>query len=82
MTFYMGLQAKDGHWAGDYGGPLFLLPGRRVLPRPVGMATPGPPWGPGLTWFRLLVNICGVNEQAGENPGAHMVKGWGGLPCA
>ncbi|XP_058379294.1 lanosterol synthase isoform X1 [Diceros bicornis minor] len=27
MTFYMGLQAEDGHWAGDYGGPLFLLPG-------------------------------------------------------
>ncbi len=21
------LQAQDGHWAGDYGGPLFLLPG-------------------------------------------------------
>ncbi|XP_074857495.1 lanosterol synthase isoform X2 [Carettochelys insculpta] len=25
--FYSGLQAEDGHWAGDYGGPLFLLPG-------------------------------------------------------
>lgn len=36
MTFYVGLQAEDGHWAGDYGGPLFLLPGRRVLPWPVG----------------------------------------------
>uniref|UniRef100_U3ISS0 Terpene cyclase/mutase family member n=2 Tax=Anas TaxID=8835 RepID=U3ISS0_ANAPP len=27
MRFYAGLQAEDGHWAGDYGGPLFLLPG-------------------------------------------------------
>lgn len=27
MTFYSRLQAEDGHWAGDYGGPLFLLPG-------------------------------------------------------
>ncbi|XP_023396782.1 lanosterol synthase isoform X3 [Loxodonta africana] len=27
MMFYAGLQAEDGHWAGDYGGPLFLLPG-------------------------------------------------------
>ncbi|GCC33374.1 hypothetical protein chiPu_0011843 [Chiloscyllium punctatum] len=27
MTFYAKLQAEDGHWAGDYGGPLFLLPG-------------------------------------------------------
>uniref|UniRef100_A0A8C4PJL7 Terpene cyclase/mutase family member n=1 Tax=Equus asinus asinus TaxID=83772 RepID=A0A8C4PJL7_EQUAS len=31
MTFYMGLQAKDGHWAGDYGGPLFLLPGLLIV---------------------------------------------------
>uniref|UniRef100_A0A8C5FCU7 Terpene cyclase/mutase family member n=1 Tax=Gadus morhua TaxID=8049 RepID=A0A8C5FCU7_GADMO len=27
MGFYSLLQAEDGHWAGDYGGPLFLLPG-------------------------------------------------------
>lgn len=27
MEFYSCLQAEDGHWAGDYGGPLFLLPG-------------------------------------------------------
>uniref|UniRef100_A0A8C5H0T5 Terpene cyclase/mutase family member n=1 Tax=Gouania willdenowi TaxID=441366 RepID=A0A8C5H0T5_GOUWI len=27
MNFYSHLQAEDGHWAGDYGGPLFLLPG-------------------------------------------------------
>ncbi|XP_003215262.2 lanosterol synthase [Anolis carolinensis] len=27
VQFYSGLQAEDGHWAGDYGGPLFLLPG-------------------------------------------------------
>ena len=25
--FYAGVQAADGHWAHDYGGPLFLLPG-------------------------------------------------------
>jgi len=28
MIFYSQLQAEDGHWAGDYGGPLFLLPGQ------------------------------------------------------
>ncbi|MCJ8732776.1 hypothetical protein PDJAM_G00214920 [Pangasius djambal] len=27
MEFFSLLQAEDGHWAGDYGGPLFLLPG-------------------------------------------------------
>ena len=26
ITFYQSLQAEDGHWPGDYGGPLFLLP--------------------------------------------------------
>lgn len=32
MNFYSHLQAEDGHWAGDYGGPLFLLPGHKSLP--------------------------------------------------
>ncbi|KAL3732653.1 hypothetical protein ACJRO7_029321 [Eucalyptus globulus] len=27
IKFYSTLQAEDGHWPGDYGGPLFLLPG-------------------------------------------------------
>lgn len=26
-TFYKSLQSDDGHWAGEYGGPMFLLPG-------------------------------------------------------
>ena len=28
MQFYSKLQAEDGHWAGDYGGPLFVTPGK------------------------------------------------------
>ena len=27
VEFYQGLQDEDGHWASDYGGPMFLLPG-------------------------------------------------------
>ncbi|CAI9099020.1 OLC1v1035769C1 [Oldenlandia corymbosa var. corymbosa] len=27
IGFYSTLQAEDGHWPSDYGGPLFLLPG-------------------------------------------------------
>ncbi|XP_067649211.1 lanosterol synthase-like [Haliotis asinina] len=27
VKFYSAIQAEDGHWAGDYGGPLFLMPG-------------------------------------------------------
>lgn len=27
LSFYSTLQNNDGHWAGDYGGPMFLMPG-------------------------------------------------------
>lgn len=27
INFYQNLQTKDGNWPGDYGGPMFLLPG-------------------------------------------------------
>ena len=27
INYYASLQSEDGHWPGDYGGPLFLLPG-------------------------------------------------------
>ncbi|KAG9296972.1 hypothetical protein G9A89_001810 [Geosiphon pyriformis] len=27
FEFYKQLQTADGHWAGEYGGPMFLLPG-------------------------------------------------------
>ena len=31
FTFYKTLQATDGHWAGEYGGPMFLIPGSSLL---------------------------------------------------
>jgi len=27
MGYFQMLQTEDGHWAGDYGGPMFLMPG-------------------------------------------------------
>ncbi len=27
ISFYQQLQQPDGHWPGDYGGPMFLMPG-------------------------------------------------------
>ncbi|KAF8517972.1 terpenoid cyclases/protein prenyltransferase alpha-alpha toroid [Hysterangium stoloniferum] len=27
FEFYKALQAPDGHWCGEYGGPMFLIPG-------------------------------------------------------
>mmetsp|Transcript_21636 Transcript_21636/g.60860 ORF Transcript_21636/g.60860 Transcript_21636/m.60860 type:complete len:774 (+) Transcript_21636:35-2356(+) len=31
MRFFGVLQTQDGHWAGDYGGPMFLLPGLAIV---------------------------------------------------
>jgi len=31
IHFYQQLQDEDGHWPGDYGGPLFLLPGLIIV---------------------------------------------------
>lgn len=31
MRFYQRLLTADGHFAGDYGGPLFLLPGAVIV---------------------------------------------------
>jgi len=27
INFYQKIQSEDGHWANDYGGPMFLMPG-------------------------------------------------------
>jgi len=27
LEFFTHLQTFDGHWAGEYGGPMFLIPG-------------------------------------------------------
>ena len=27
FDYYQSLQMEDGHWPGDYGGPMFLMPG-------------------------------------------------------
>ncbi|KAI6044261.1 terpenoid cyclases/protein prenyltransferase alpha-alpha toroid [Pisolithus marmoratus] len=37
-TFYKHLQSHDGHWAGEYGGPMFLLPGLVIGSYVTGMA--------------------------------------------
>lgn len=31
MAFYETLQQDDGHWPGDYGGPMFLMPGLVIV---------------------------------------------------
>ena len=31
INYFTSLQMDDGHWAGDYGGPMFLLPGLVIV---------------------------------------------------
>lgn len=31
VAYFSTLQLSDGHWAGDYGGPLFLMPGLIIV---------------------------------------------------
>ena len=40
IKFYSTLQTEDGHWAGDYGGPMFLLPGILIVLYIAGVVLP------------------------------------------
>lgn len=40
--FYQSLQTSDGNWPGDYGGPLFLLPGMVIVSYLTKTPLPGP----------------------------------------
>ena len=39
---WVQLQTTDGHWAGDYGGPMFLLPGYAIVCYITGTPVPAP----------------------------------------
>ncbi|KZT09915.1 terpene synthase [Laetiporus sulphureus 93-53] len=62
-TFYKHLQAKDGHWPGEYGGPMFLMPGLVIGSYVTGMGFTEPER---LEMIRYLLNRA--NSQDG---------GWG-----
>eukprot|EP00124_Ichthyophonus_hoferi_P001250 Ihof_evm17s60 gene=Ihof_evmTU17s60 len=40
LNFFSMLQTSDGHWAGDYGGPMFLLPGYAIATYITGVPVP------------------------------------------
>jgi lanosterol synthase len=62
IDFYKHLQTEDGHFAGEYGGPLFLLPGMCIAYYVT--KTPIPePWR--IEIIRYLVNV------------SHPEGGWG-----
>lgn len=39
-AYFNQLQLSDGHWAGDYGGPMFLLPGLVIVAYITGISLP------------------------------------------
>ncbi|KAK4048854.1 Lanosterol synthase (Oxidosqualene--lanosterol cyclase) [Microbotryomycetes sp. JL221] len=64
--FYKRLQAQDGHWAGEYGGPMFLLPGIVIAMYVTNIPIPQE-WSIEIT--RYLANL---QRQGGADD-----QGWG-----
>ncbi|KXS11604.1 terpene synthase [Gonapodya prolifera JEL478] len=59
FEFYKELQCDSGHWAGEYGGPMFLIPGLCVA-----MYITGTPWEPGYReeLIRYLRNMAHAED--------------------
>ncbi len=57
--FFASLQCGDGHWAGDYGGPMFLLPGLVIACHITGTELGTPTVNEMLRFLRLHQNPDG-----------------------
>ena len=68
IAFYSMLQTPDGHWAGDYGGPHFLLPGLvvawYVMDRPTLIICPAQQG--------LMLHYLMVHQQTDGGWGTHI----------
>ncbi|KAG0174988.1 Lanosterol synthase (Oxidosqualene--lanosterol cyclase) [Apophysomyces sp. BC1034] len=53
FDFYRQLQTEDGHWGGEYGGPMFLIPGLIIAHYVTGVPVPEPTR---LELIRYLLN--------------------------
>ncbi|KAF7732312.1 Lanosterol synthase (Oxidosqualene--lanosterol cyclase) [Apophysomyces ossiformis] len=53
FEFYRQLQTEDGHWGGEYGGPMFLIPGLVIAHYVTGVPVPEPTR---LELIRYLLN--------------------------
>lgn len=62
IDYFSKLQSDDGHWPGDYGGPMFLLPGLVIASYVTDTLFPGP--------HREMMKIYLFNHQNGDG-------GWG-----
>ncbi|KAJ2964488.1 hypothetical protein NQZ79_g634 [Umbelopsis isabellina] len=61
FDFYKELQTEDGHWAGEYGGPMFLIPGLIITHYITGVPVPEPMR---LEIIRYLLN-CANKDDGG-----------------
>ncbi|KAA0164284.1 hypothetical protein FNF31_02518 [Cafeteria roenbergensis] len=61
----VSLQTPDGHWAGDYGGPFFLLPGFVIMAYVTGVDLGAPTRSALLTYLRN-------HQQADGSWGLHL----------
>ena len=63
LNFYSTLQSDDGHWPGDYGGPMFLMPGLIIAAYVTGCMDTALPPPHRAEMVRYLVNH--QNEDGG-----------------
>mmetsp|Transcript_24283 Transcript_24283/g.36687 ORF Transcript_24283/g.36687 Transcript_24283/m.36687 type:complete len:945 (+) Transcript_24283:51-2885(+) len=66
--FYSMLQAEDGHWAGDYGGPHFLMPGLVVawyiMGKPTNLLNE--------EQTKMMIHYISVHQQTDGGWGTHI----------
>ncbi|CAI0456095.1 unnamed protein product [Linum tenue] len=88
LDYYSTIQAHDGHWPGDYGGPMFLMPGLNE-DGGWGLHIEGPStmFGSVLTYVTLRLLGEGANDGEGamekgrdwilNHGGATAITSWG-----
>eukprot|EP00039_Didymoeca_costata_P000295 m.45021 g.45021 ORF g.45021 m.45021 type:complete len:725 (+) comp10173_c0_seq4:117-2291(+) len=64
VNFFSSIQTADGHWSGDYGGPMFLLPGYAIVMYVTGLTVPEP--------YRLEIVRYLSNTQIDGGWGIHI----------
>ena len=68
IQFYGMLQTEDGHWAGDYGGPHFLMPGLIVVWYVMGK----PDKLLNEEQIKLMIHYITVHQQTDGGWGTHI----------